>query len=150
VQRGNSDDALLRRLYGAGWPELLGVARGRRRLHAATTAAGCAALLCAVASRSAAATAGPRLRWPAVAAAAGWLGLTAQFAAARVRPGPRTRAELTTMVLTSAIIPPLATAHWLRGWIRWRRARPISPLRSRRSSMRQLSEQPDRVDVYFS
>jgi cellulose synthase/poly-beta-1,6-N-acetylglucosamine synthase-like glycosyltransferase len=160
VQRGNSDDALLRRLYGAGWPELLGVARGRRRLHAATTAAGCAALLfaiasrsaaaTAVASRSAAATAGSRLRWPAVAAAAGWLGLTAQFAAARVRPGPRTRAELTTMVLTSAIIPPLATAHWLRGWIRWRHARPISPLRSRRSSMRQLSELPDPVDVYFS
>jgi cellulose synthase/poly-beta-1,6-N-acetylglucosamine synthase-like glycosyltransferase len=140
VQRGNSDDALLRRLYGPGWPRLLGVARGRRPLHAATTVAGCLALLCGVSG----------LRWPALAAAAGWLGLTAQFATARIRPGPRTRAELTTMVLTSAVIPALATAHWLRGWIRWRDARPISPLRSRRSSMRGLSEQSDGVDVYFS
>jgi cellulose synthase/poly-beta-1,6-N-acetylglucosamine synthase-like glycosyltransferase len=140
VQRGNSDDALLRRLYGAGWPELLGVARGRRPLHAATTAAGCVALLCAAAG----------LRRPALAALAGWLGLTAQFAFARIKPGPRSPAELTTMGLTSAIIPPLATGQWLRGWIRWRGARPISPLRSRRSSMPGLPERPEPVDVYFS
>jgi len=140
VQRGNADDALLRRLYGPRWPQLLSVARGRRPLHAVTTAAGCVAVLCAAS----------RLTWPALAAAAGWLGLTAQFAVARVKPGPRTPAELTSMLLTSAIIPPLATAQWLRGWIRWRHARPISPLRSRRSSMTELSEQRGRADVYFS
>jgi glycosyltransferase involved in cell wall biosynthesis len=140
VQRGNADDALLRRLYGRGWPRLLDVARGRRPLHAVTTIAGCVAVLCAVVSYAASATAGSRLTWPALAAAAGWLGLTAQFAAARIKPGPRTPAELTSMLLTSAIIPPLATAHWLRGWVRWRHACPISPLRSRRGSMTGLSE----------
>jgi glycosyltransferase involved in cell wall biosynthesis len=130
VQRGNADDALLHRLYGARWRERLGVPRGRRRLHAATTTAGCLALVCAVASRSAAATAVPRLRQVALAAAAGWLGLTTQFAAARIKPGPRARSELVTMVLTSAVIPPLATGQWLWGWVRWRGVRPIPPFRS--------------------
>lgn len=140
VQRGNADDALLRRLYGARWRRLLGIPRGRRRLHAATTAAGCLAVACAAAG----------LAWPALAAVIAWFGLTAQFAAVRVGPGPRTRAEIAGMLLTSAIIPPLATAHWLRGWFRWRRARPISPLRSRRSRMPGLPGWPGRVDVYFS
>jgi glycosyltransferase involved in cell wall biosynthesis len=140
VQRGNADDALLHRMYGPRWRELLGVPRGRRRLHAATTAAGCLALVCAAS----------RLRRPALAAAAGWLGLTAQFAAARVKPGPRTPSELVTMALTSAIIPPLATGHWLQGWVRWRGARPISPLRSRRGEMPGMSGEADPGDVYFS
>jgi glycosyltransferase involved in cell wall biosynthesis len=121
VQRGNADDALLRRLYGPRWRELLGIPRGRRHLHAATAAAGCLALACAV---------HPRLRPVALMAGAGWLGLTAQFAAVRVKPGPRDPDELATMLLTSALIPPLATAYWLRGWVRWRGARQKSPLRS--------------------
>jgi hypothetical protein len=29
------------------------------------------------------------------------------------------------MVLTSAAIPPAATAHWLRGWVRGRAAKPL-------------------------
>jgi cellulose synthase/poly-beta-1,6-N-acetylglucosamine synthase-like glycosyltransferase len=140
VQRGNADDALLRRLYGGHWRRLLGVAQGRRPLHAATTAAGCLALACAAA----------RLRWAALATGGAWLGLSAQFAAARVRPGPWTRAELTRMVLTSAVIPPLATGHWLRGWLRWRHARPVSPVKSRGSGMPGLPERRDPVDVYFS
>ncbi|MBX6357075.1 MAG: glycosyltransferase [Micromonosporaceae bacterium] len=152
VQRGNSDDALLRRLYGRQWPRLLGVPRGRRPLHAATTGAGCAALLCALAARCVAPSRGAaaRLRTSAVVAAAGWLGLTAHFAAARIRPGPRTPAELATMAVTSAVIPPLASGHWLRGWIRWRRARPISPTKSGRSGMTGLSGESSAVDVYFS
>lgn len=121
VQRGNADDALLRRLYGPHWRKLLAVPQGRRRRHATTTAAGCLALACA---------AHPRLRPVAVLAGAGWLGLTAQFAAVRVQPGPRTAAEIATMVATSALIPPLATAYWLAGWARWRGARRKSPLRS--------------------
>ncbi len=142
VQRGNADDALLRRLYGPQWRQALGVARGRRHLHAATTAVGALAVLAAAAG----------LRPVALVAAGGWLGLTAQFAAARVRPGPADPAELATMALTSVIIPPVATGQWLRGWFRWRGARPISPLRSgrrRRSSMPGLPEQRDPVDVYF-
>jgi len=45
------------------------------------------------------------------------LGGTAEFAAARIRPGPGTPREVATMVVTSAAIPPLAVAHWLRGWL---------------------------------
>jgi glycosyltransferase involved in cell wall biosynthesis len=139
VQRGNADDALLRHMYGPRWRRLLGIPRGRRRLHAATTAAACLAVTCAAVG----------LAWPALAAVIAWLGLTGQFAAVRVGSGPRTRAEVTGMLLTSAIIPPLATVHWLRGWFRWRNARPISPLRSRRSSMPGLPGCPGPVDVYF-
>ncbi|TFV45109.1 HAD family hydrolase, partial [Blastococcus sp. TF02A-35] len=51
----------------------------------------------------------------ALAAAAVWAAGTAEFAWRRIAPGPRTRAEVTTMALTSALIPPLATWHWLRG-----------------------------------
>ncbi|MFB9339831.1 transferase, partial [Actinoplanes octamycinicus] len=47
-------------------------------------------------------------------------------AAARIAPGPRDRQEVTTMLLTSVAIPPVAIAHWLRGWWRWRSAEPAS------------------------
>ena len=57
----------------------------------------------------------------------GWLASTGEFAAARIRPGPRTRAELTEMVITSVLIPPLAAGHWVRGWWRARRAGPWPP-----------------------
>jgi hypothetical protein len=64
----------------------------------------------------------PRRVWFAAAAAAGaaWLTGTAEFAAARIAPGPRDRREVVTMLVTSVAIPPVATAHWLRGWWRWR------------------------------
>ncbi|NES35223.1 transferase, partial [Micromonospora sp. PPF5-17] len=48
---------------------------------------------------------------------------TAEFARARIAPGPRAADEIATMLVTSALIPPLAVAHWLRGW--WR-ARAVS------------------------
>ncbi|MGW0337359.1 hypothetical protein ACWD0J_37025, partial [Streptomyces sp. NPDC003011] len=48
---------------------------------------------------------------------------TAEFARARITPGPRTRDEVTTMLLTSALIPPAATWHWLSGLWRHRDAR---------------------------
>jgi hypothetical protein len=122
TQRGNADDALLRHLYGPRWRDTLGVPPGRRRRHvavtaAAVTAAGCAAL---------AAATGRRGLWAAAAgAAAVWAAGTAEFAAARIVPGPRDRHEVVTMLATSAAIPPVATAHWLRGWMRWRGARPL-------------------------
>jgi hypothetical protein len=244
AQRGNADDALLRRMYGPGWRDLLGVPRGRRRSHVATTAAGALALLgaAAIAARHSsvsarsrgvdvgvargrgtgvdvarvlsAAVGVARRRGPGVGvargrgtgvdvarvltvgvargrgagvgvthgrstgvgvthsrraglsgggsdpsvpvrlgvtagrrggvargrrvslwggvrgltwmAAAAWLAGTAEFAAARIRPGPRRPAEVATMVATSALIPPVATLHWLRGWIRGRGAHPLA------------------------
>ena len=109
AQRGNADDARLRRQYGPQWREKLGVPRGRRRRHAAVTAAGLGA---AVAGALGA-------RRSACVLAAAWLAGTAEFAATRIAPGPRTRDETLTMLLTSVAIPPLATAHWIRGWL-WR------------------------------
>ncbi|WP_240777490.1 glycosyltransferase family 2 protein, partial [Nonomuraea basaltis] len=54
-QRGNADDALMRRLHGPGWRAVTGAGRGRIRVHAVTTAAGLAAVtLAAMATRRAA------------------------------------------------------------------------------------------------
>ncbi|MBL7258444.1 glycosyltransferase family 2 protein [Paractinoplanes lichenicola] len=110
TQRGNADDALLRRLYGPGWRERLDIPPGRRPRHVAITVAGLAALALAAA------------RQPRLSAVAGlvWAAGTAEFAAARIAPGPRDPREVATMLVTSAAIPPAATWHWLRGWWRWR------------------------------
>jgi hypothetical protein len=146
AQRGNADDALLRRLYGRHWRRRLDVPGGRRRRHAVITAAGLAAAaggLVALATRR---------RWAALtagAAAATWLAGTAEFAAARIRPGPRHRREVAVMLVTSALIPPLAVAHWWRGWWRWRGARPVParprpvPVRPRPVPVRPLAGRPD-------
>ncbi|WP_328470013.1 glycosyltransferase [Actinoplanes sp. NBC_00393] len=122
TQRGNTDDALLRRLYGPDWRDRLGIPPGRRHRHAAITLAGAAALACGVAG----AVTGRR-SWSAAAAVAGaaWAAGTAEFAAARIAPGPRDAREVTTMLLTSAAIPPMAITHWVRGWLRWRSAQPM-------------------------
>jgi Glycosyl transferase family 2 len=120
TQRGNADDALLRRLYGRRWRAHLGVPTGRRRRHAAVTAAGIIAVAAGV-------VAGTGRRGWAVAAgtaAAAWVAGTAEFTMSRIAPGPGDRREVAIMVATSAIIPPLAVAHWLRGWWRWRSAGP--------------------------
>jgi glycosyltransferase involved in cell wall biosynthesis len=118
-QRGNADDALLRRLYGPHWREHLAIPPGRRGRHTATTAAGlAAAALGLIVARS------RRPAWTvaAGAAAALWAAGTAEFAAARILPGPRAGREVATMLATSVAIPPFAVAHWLRGWWRWRDA----------------------------
>ncbi|SNS91384.1 haloacid dehalogenase superfamily, subfamily IA, variant 3 with third motif having DD or ED/haloacid dehalogenase superfamily, subfamily IA, variant 1 with third motif having Dx(3-4)D or Dx(3-4)E [Geodermatophilus saharensis] len=114
VQAGNADDVLMRRLHGPGWRDRAQAALGRRPQHLALTAAGLAAVGLAAARR-------PRA---AAAAALAWAAGTAEFAWARIAPGPRDRAEVTTMALTSAAIPPLATWHWLRGVVRHRRVTP--------------------------
>ena len=85
---------------------------GRRSWHLATTAA-LAGTLGALRSQR------PRA---AVVAGATWLGLTADFAWRRIAPGPRDRAEVTRMLATSALIPPAAVSHWLRGQWRHRSA----------------------------
>jgi glycosyltransferase involved in cell wall biosynthesis len=110
-QRGNADDALLRRRYGRKWRRITGVPRGRRRGHVLTTVAAVVAFGALVGRR----------RGLAVLAIGGWLGLTADFADRRILSGPRTADEVATMVVTSVAIPPVATAHWVRGWWRHRR-----------------------------
>ncbi|WP_256107600.1 glycosyltransferase family 2 protein [Streptomyces sp. ODS05-4] len=108
VQRGNADDALMARLHGPDWWERAAAPRGRIRRHAVLTAAGMGAAVLAGAGR----------RRAALLAAAVWAVGTAEFAGARIAPGPRTADEVATMVLTSALIPAAATWHRLSG--RWR------------------------------
>ncbi|MFF5503777.1 glycosyltransferase family 2 protein [Streptomyces roseolus] len=119
VQAGNADDVLMNRLHGRAWWERAGAPRGRIRRHVAVSAAAVAAVGFAVAGRTGA----------AAVCAAGWLAGTAEFAAARVAPGPRSRTEVTTMLVTSALIPPVATWHRLRGHLAHRTARPLGPAR---------------------
>ncbi|GGN44563.1 cellulose synthase/poly-beta-1,6-N-acetylglucosamine synthase-like glycosyltransferase [Actinoplanes campanulatus] len=125
AQRGNADDALLRRLYGPNWHAVLGIPSGRRHRHAVVTAC----LAAAAGSALLRVATGDRV-WSRVAAlaAAGWAAGTAEFAVARIAPGPRDSREVTTMLVTSAVIPPVAIAHWLRGWLRWRGAEPHRPV----------------------
>ncbi|GGR36439.1 glycosyltransferase family 2 protein [Streptomyces roseolus] len=119
VQAGNADDVLMTRLHGRAWWERASAPRGRLRRHLAVSGAAAAAVGCALAGRYGA----------AAACAAGWLAGTAEFAAARIAPGPRSGAEVTTMLVTSALIPPVATWHWLRGHAAHRTARPLGPAR---------------------
>jgi glycosyltransferase involved in cell wall biosynthesis len=113
AQRGNADDALMRRLLGPGWRAKIGRNPGRLRWHMATTAAGAAAVLCGL------------LGWrkAAVLAGSAWAGLTAHFAYLRIAPGPATPQEVARMVVTSVAIPPAACGHRLRGELRHRAVR---------------------------
>lgn len=114
AQRGNADDALMLRLHGPNWWHKAAAPRSRIRRHLAVTAAGVAAALLAAAGR----------RTGAVFAALGWAAGTAEFAWARIAPGPRTRDEITTVAVTSVLIPPAATWYWLRGLWRHRGVAP--------------------------
>ncbi|MDT0346361.1 glycosyltransferase family 2 protein [Streptomyces litchfieldiae] len=116
TQAGNADDVLMSRLHGRDWWARAEAPRGRLRRHAAVTAAGCAALVAAAGRR----------RLAAAGCAALWLAGTAEFAVARVLPGPRTAAEIRRMAATSVAIPPVAVAHWLAGHVRHRNARPLA------------------------
>jgi histidinol-phosphate phosphatase family protein len=117
LQAGNADDAAMRALHGRGWRERAGAPRGRLPAHLATTAAAAAAVGAAVAGH----------RRAAACAAAAWLGATAEFAARRIAPGPRTPREIATMAWTSALLPPLAVFHRGRGELRHRSARARRP-----------------------
>ncbi|MFF3285725.1 glycosyltransferase family 2 protein [Streptomyces sp. NPDC003023] len=110
VQAGNADDVLMNRLHGSDWWQRADAPRGRLPGHLAVTAAGAAALSCAALARPAAAT----------VCAALWLAGTAEFAWARIAPGPRTRDEVVSMALTSALIPPVAAWHWIGAHLRHR------------------------------
>jgi histidinol-phosphate phosphatase family protein len=117
AQRGNADNALMRRKHGRRWRERIGEGRGRLGMHALTTAAGLGALAFAATGR----------RRPALVAAAAWGALTVDFAVRRILPGPGTRGEVARMALTSALIPPAACAHRMRGELRARRPKTRGP-----------------------
>jgi histidinol-phosphate phosphatase family protein len=107
-QAGNADDVLMRRIHGTDWRARAGVPRGRRPRHLATAAAGAVAAGAVLAAR-------PRL---AAAATAAWLAGTAELALARIVPGPRTAREIVTMAWTSALMPFVASGHWLGAHLR--------------------------------
>ncbi|RCW44624.1 HAD superfamily hydrolase (TIGR01509 family) [Halopolyspora algeriensis] len=109
AQAGNADNAVMRRKYGRNWRRRAGEGPGRIGRHAATTAA--ALVSTAGAGR-------PTWRPVAAAGAAVWLALTAEFAWRRIAPGPRTPMETARMLVTSALIPPVACWHRARG--EWR------------------------------
>lgn len=115
-QAGNADDALMRRLHGPRWHRRAGAPRGRLPGHAAVTAAGALTAALALGGR----------RGAAAVAAAAWALGTAEFARARIAPGPRTRSEVLTMLATSAALPPLAVGHRLRGTWHHRHAQPLA------------------------
>jgi histidinol-phosphate phosphatase family protein len=137
AQAGNADDAVMRRQHGPGWRRRAGAAAGRRRAHLATCALGAGVVLLAgvaAAQRrigtgrgTGVARGGAFARLAATACAAGWLGLTAEFAARRIAAGPRTWREAGAMLATSVAIPPLAARHWLAGTWRARDAGPWPP-----------------------
>ncbi|GAA2518415.1 glycosyltransferase family 2 protein [Pilimelia columellifera] len=130
AQRGNADDALLRRLYGPRWRSALELPTGRRGNHVVICVAGALAVIAGLGSRR-----GTQVWTQMAALAAGlWAGGVAQFASARIRPGPRTATEVVTMAVTSAIIPQVAVSHWLHGWWRSRGAKPLMPVPPHRSA----------------
>jgi HAD superfamily hydrolase (TIGR01662 family) len=125
AQAGNADNALLRAKYGRRWRSLIGTSQGRTGRHLLATASATAALA-ALAAREVAPT---RAHWARIATAGGlvWAGLTAEFAVGRILSGPRTAREISTVLVTSALIPPLAVWHRLRGEFRARLAGRTTP-----------------------
>jgi len=111
-QAGNADDFLMSAVHGPHWRARARAPRGRRARHVTVTSAAVAALGGLLSGR----------RRLAAVAALGWLAGTVELAWARIEPGPRDRAELRRMVLTSAAIPVAATWHSLRGAWRHRGA----------------------------
>jgi histidinol-phosphate phosphatase family protein len=105
LQAGNADDVLMDALHGSGWRERAGAPRGAFRSHAFTVATAALAFVAAVSGFFGVAA-------PATAA---WLAQTAAFAWRRIAPGPRTRAEIGSLILTSFAIPFAAVYHRGRG-----------------------------------
>jgi histidinol-phosphate phosphatase family protein len=108
LQAGNADDVLLRARHGSGWRSAAGAEPGRNGRHLVTVGA--------AAGAAASALLGRRRRAKVFAAA--WLAGTVEFAVRRIAPGPRTRPEVTTMILTSVAIPFAAVAHLIAGLVR--------------------------------
>jgi histidinol-phosphate phosphatase family protein len=115
LQAGNADDVLMRVVHGRSWRRRAGVARGRRPRHLVVTGLGLVALGAWVAGRRGAVG---RARLVRRLAGTGWFAGTAELVLARILPGPRTPSEVATMAVTSVLLPPVASWHWLEGWLR--------------------------------
>ncbi|MHB1535733.1 MAG: HAD-IIIA family hydrolase, partial [Acidimicrobiales bacterium] len=107
LQAGNADDALMRARHGAGWRIGAGAGPSRNGRHLLSTLSLLAGVTGVLSRR----------RRLATASGAAWLAALGEFSAARIAPGPGNAAEVATMVATSAVIPPLAVAHQVRGWL---------------------------------
>ncbi|MEU8803606.1 HAD-IIIA family hydrolase [Spirillospora sp. NPDC048819] len=118
AQAGNADDVLMWRVHGGSWRTRAGEGRGRLGRHVLTTAAGLLAAGLPAALR------GRRGRAAALIAGGVWGALTARFAHERIRPGPPAPGEVAKMAVTSAVIPPAAVWHRVRGLVVHRDARP--------------------------
>ena len=105
VQAGNADNALLRAKFGPTWRVQIGTTPGRTGRHLLAVGSALGAVGALLAGR-------PRL---AVGAAVVWAAVTTEFAVRRISPGPRTAREVIAMIMTSAVIPPVALYHRLRG-----------------------------------
>jgi HAD superfamily hydrolase (TIGR01662 family) len=118
AQRGNRDDALMRRKHGRNWRSAIGEGRGRLAIHLLTTGSALAAVAAAFA----------RLRRVASVGALCWLALTVEFALRRIAAGPRTAREVAAMAVSSALIPPAAVIQRACGTWLFRNATPEPPL----------------------
>jgi histidinol-phosphate phosphatase family protein len=118
LQAGNADDVLMRALHGPGWRAAAGVPAGRRPRHLVVTGLGLLGVGAALLARRGRPASGTAGRWVAGLAGAGWLAGTVELALARIVPGPRTAGEVVRMSATSVLMPPVATWHWLAGWVR--------------------------------
>ena len=123
-QSGNADDSLLRAKFGPKWRSRIGEGGGRMGRHVVATAAVpafMAAVLHTMADRPG------RLRGVAIGSGLVWAALTAEFATQRIRSGPLTPKEVAIMIITSAVIPPVAVYHRARAAWRWRSVPPWRP-----------------------
>ena len=78
LQAGNADDVLMRALHGPRWRARAVAPPGRAMRHAMTSGAGALAFAALLARR----------RGLAAVGASAWLAATAEFAWARIAPGP--------------------------------------------------------------
>lgn len=119
LQRGNADDALMRALHGRRWRrEAVAPGADRMALHLATSVAATSCLAWLAGRRYKAAAAG----------SAAWAAFYTEFVLRRVLPGPKTPEELGKMLVTSALIPPVAVFYRSLGFFRWL---PLQLLRSK-------------------
>jgi histidinol-phosphate phosphatase family protein len=121
LQAGNADDVLMLGLHGGGWRERAGAPGGRRRRHLLVTGLGLVAVGAWLVARRGGPQGGSRRaawRWGAGLAGLGWLAGTVELALARILPGPRDLGEVARMAITSVLMPPVATWHWMTGWVR--------------------------------
>ncbi|WP_308221126.1 HAD-IIIA family hydrolase [Isoptericola sp. S6320L] len=110
AQVGARDDALMRALHGRRWRERAATGSGRLPWHVATVGAAALAVTAAAAGR----------RRTAAVGAGVWAGLTADFLARRLVPGPRPGdrgfgTEVWRMAWTSVAIPFAAVSNRAAG-----------------------------------